>query len=164
MNDERVFYETDDLEKALAYRIHRSARVLRLHLSRFLALNGLDISQEQYFILFKVRAKPGSSQADLADEVLSDHPNVTRLVDSLVVRGYLERKADPRDRRRHAVFLTDSGVELMDRLIPAVIEARRELYDGIPPADLGVFVRVLSTIERHATEKSVDMSNGKERQ
>ncbi len=162
MNHERVFYETDDLEKALAYRIHRSARVLRLHLSRFLALHGLDISQEQYFVLFKVRAKPGSSQVDLADEVLSDHPNVTRLVDSLVMRGYLERRADPRDRRRHAVFLTDRGVELMNRLIPAVVEARRALYDGIPPADLRVFVRVLSTIERHAT-KNTSSDNGKER-
>ena len=154
MNDEQVLYETDDLEKALAYRVHRAARVLRLHLSRFLAHHGLDISQEQYFILFKVRSRPGSSQADLADEVLSDHPNVTRLVDSLVVRGYVERKPDPHDRRRHAVFLTDRGAELMDRLIPAVIKARRALYDGIAFDDLTVFVRVLSAIEGHATEKA----------
>lgn len=152
MNDQAWLYQTDDLEKALAFRVQRASRVLRVHLSRFLADFGLDVSQEQYFILFKVQAKPGCSQSDLADQLLGDYPNVTRLVDSLVERGLVERRQDPTDRRRHAVYLTDRGQEITQRLVPAILEQRRKLYAGLTADEIEVFRTVIDKIELRAAE------------
>lgn len=152
MNDQAWLYETDDLHKALAFRVQRASRVLRVHLSRFLADFGLDVSQEQYFILFKVQAQPGCSQSDLADRLLGDYPNVTRLVDSLVERGLIERRPDPADRRRHAVYLTDQGHQIAERLIPAILEQRRKLYADLTADEIEVFRTIIDKIESRAAQ------------
>jgi DNA-binding MarR family transcriptional regulator len=50
----------------------------------------------------------------------------SELVDTLVVRGYLERTADPRDRRRALLTLTDRGTAASAVVLAAAedVEAR----------------------------------------
>ncbi len=48
-------------------------------------------------------------------------------VDTLVVRGYLERTADPRDRRRVLVTLTDRGRAASATVLAAAEEADARL-------------------------------------
>ena len=50
-----------------------------------------------------------------------------QLVDSLVVRGYLERSPDPEDRRRMTVALTDRGRVAADAARQAVEAIDAEL-------------------------------------
>ncbi len=66
----------------------------------------------------------------LADEVGSSPSAMTRLLDGLVVRGWVDRSRDSEDRRRVRVGLTDSGQEeatrlrgLTERCIDAVLQA-----------------------------------------
>jgi DNA-binding MarR family transcriptional regulator len=49
------------------------------------------------------------------------------LVDSLVVRGYLDRRADPTDRRRMVVSLTDRGADAAAVIRDTVIQLEASL-------------------------------------
>ena len=146
--------QTDSLDGAVAYRVYRAARVLRIHLIRFLEGLGVDLSPEQYFVLLKVQANPGSSQSDLADRHFADYPNITRLIDSLVRRNLLVREPAPEDRRRHAVFLTGEGRETAGRLLAAVAAERKAMYQGISQEDIDSTVSVLRSIEERASDRA----------
>lgn len=154
MNGSSPFYRTEDLDEALAYRVHRAARVLRRHLVTVLQQQELSIGPEQYFVLFKVHAMPGCSQNEVVDGLLGDHSNITRLVDGLERAGLLERRAAVGDRRKHALFLTAEGRAAMDRLLPAIVEERKALYAGMDERRLGDFLDTLSRLETNALARS----------
>jgi DNA-binding MarR family transcriptional regulator len=124
-------------------------RLLRVHLIQLLERAGADITPEQMFILFRLHEKEGRSQTELADKVLNDHPNVTRLLDALEKRQLIARTADPEDRRKALIFLTEEGKELMARLFPVAVEERRRLLHGITQQELDLFEDILKRIEQN---------------
>jgi DNA-binding MarR family transcriptional regulator len=60
----------------------------------------------------------------------------SQLIDTLVMRGYLEREVDPEDRRRMTVKLTERGCAAADAIQRAVDEIDAELAKRISPAQL----------------------------
>lgn len=143
--------EAGFLERSLAYRITQTARVLRVHLVRFLREQELDLTPEQYFLLIRIGEHPGASQSELTNEAVPDHANVTRLLDALVSRRLVRREADPADRRRHLVALTDEGARAAARLRRSVEAERRRLFAGIDEESLATTSRVLDEIAERAT-------------
>lgn len=135
------------LEDAPAYLIYRLARLLRFNLKNILAQFGPDLSPEQYFLLYRLYRQDGRSQAELADSVLGDYPNITRLIDALEKKGYVARTPDPNDRRRYFIVLTDGGKALMADLIAHIPDERRRVFQGIAPEDLEAFQRVVGTVQ-----------------
>ena len=140
-------YDTSSIDNATAYKIQRTARLLRYSLNRFFQQLDLVISQEQWFILFRLYEKQGQSQRELADKDLNDHPNITRLIDALVRQGYVRREADPRDRRRSLIYLTAEGETLMESLKPKIIETRRQVFAGVSAEEIEVLGQILQKIE-----------------
>ncbi|MGB3544766.1 MAG: hypothetical protein WBA11_17750, partial [Rubrivirga sp.] len=70
--------DVSSLDIALAYRVHRLARLLRVHLTRVLATSAPGVSPEQWFLLFRLFERGGRSQSELTDPILDDRPNVSR--------------------------------------------------------------------------------------
>ncbi len=60
----------------------------------------------------------------------------SQLIDTLVLRGYLERQADPVDRRRLIVSLTDRGAGAAEAIARAVAAIDAELGERISAAEL----------------------------
>lgn len=123
--------DTNTLDKATAYAILRMGRLLRMDLSRTLQRAGAEITPEQWFILFRLREQDGLSQSDLADKLLHDHPNITRMVDALEASSFIRRDNDPEDRRRYLIHLTANGRALVEKLFPVVIERRHQIFQGL---------------------------------
>ncbi|HXV44015.1 MAG TPA: MarR family transcriptional regulator [Anaerolineae bacterium] len=140
-------YDISSLDKAIAYKIQRTARLLRLHLTKFLQEAGTDTTPEQWFILFRLYEQDGQSQGELADKDLQDHPNVTRMLDALEKRNLVVRQADPHDRRKSLVFLTEAGKQLLAQLFPLAIEERKKVLNGLRPQEINLFTDVLRKIE-----------------
>jgi DNA-binding MarR family transcriptional regulator len=65
-----------------------------------------------------------SSQADAVGFLRVSKQASSQLIDTLVIRGYLERQSDPVDRRRMSVRLTERG-----RAAAAAIEAAVDAVD-----------------------------------
>jgi DNA-binding MarR family transcriptional regulator len=69
------------------------------------------------FGLMTVMAKrPGLTQQELASLARVDPSSMVAVLDDLERRGIAERRIDPDDRRRRAVYLTEKGHEQMQVL------------------------------------------------
>jgi DNA-binding MarR family transcriptional regulator len=73
---------------------------------------------------------PGLSQVDIARHLAVSTTQVCGLVDSLQQRGWLHTVRRTDDRRRHACCLSESGVLLLQQLLPLLdAAAQRCLAD-----------------------------------
>jgi DNA-binding MarR family transcriptional regulator len=138
----------DDLARAPAYRLARVARLLRHDLQRLLDAHGGGISQEQYFLLYRLARQDGQPQRALTDPAFDDRANITRLVDGLVDRGLVERRSDPEDGRRSLVTLTSEGRARIEGLLPHVQAERERLWSALSEAEMDTLLGLLDRIER----------------
>jgi DNA-binding MarR family transcriptional regulator len=86
--------------------------------------NGLTI--QKYRVLAYLAVAP-ASPSELALRLRVRPPTVTRLVDGLVDRGFVERRVDESDRRRATHFLTQSGSTALRHANAAI----RRAMDGV---------------------------------
>ncbi|MFY9944521.1 MAG: MarR family transcriptional regulator [Exiguobacterium chiriqhucha] len=83
----------------------------------------------------------------IGKKVLLTSGSMTYIVDRLEAKGYLIRKACPRDRRVTYVALTEEGQALMSRIFPAHEQRMDELFDGL---DLANTITQLKTVGKRA--------------
>ncbi len=79
-----------------------------------IALGETEISLTQYRILQHLQ-HGRTMQSDLAFHLAVSKQSVTRIVDTLVDKGYLTRKVDPLDRRRVIHTITAKGARALAR-------------------------------------------------
>jgi DNA-binding MarR family transcriptional regulator len=78
----------------------------------------------------------GGFAGRLAAELGVSKQAASQLVDTLVVRGYLERRPDPEDRRRVSLSLTERGQAAAQVVRDSVQEVDAELARRVPPEQL----------------------------
>lgn len=81
------------------------------------ALKDFNISWQQFNILRILRGRhPEPATVKLLGERMIDKmSNASRLVDKLKLKGLVERKACPEDRRRVDIVITDLGLKTVDK-------------------------------------------------
>ena len=102
----------------------------------------LGIRWKYFVALSALYEQPALSQQSLCDQMVMDPNNCVILLNELESLGYVERKRDPADRRRHLVELTDAGREVFERSIRAR-EAIEDEVLGALDADEREWLRTL---------------------
>lgn len=77
-----------------------------------------DVTPEQWAILCCLWEQEGITPKELSDLTCKDKPNTNRILDKLIKKGLVVRKAHPVDKRAFQIFLTDRGWFLKEQLIP----------------------------------------------
>ena len=103
---------------------------------------GYDLTPVQYAALTSVATQPGIDQATLAGLIAYDRTTITGVVDRLVQKGLVERQAG-RDRRAHALQITDEGQQTLEGIEPAVEAAQRIMLGGLSSSEAATFMRLL---------------------
>src|SRR6266568_4567506 len=103
---------------------------------------GHDLTPVQYAALTTIITHPGIDQATLAGLIAYDRTTITGVVDRLVQKGLLVRQAS-RDRRAHALEITDEGRQTLDGIEPAVEAAQRIILGGLSTAEAATLMRLL---------------------
>ncbi|KAA3602847.1 MAG: MarR family transcriptional regulator [Calditrichaeota bacterium] len=140
------------MEKAPAYLIYRTARVLRMFFIKMMKNSGNDLTQEQWLILNRIRNQEGISQTELSDSVFNDRPNITRIVDSLIKRNFVTRRKDANDGRKFNVFLTKEGEIFVEKITKVVEKERERIYKGISENELEQLSNFLQKFEKNILE------------
>jgi DNA-binding MarR family transcriptional regulator len=75
----------------------------------------IGIRLKQFVLLDYLREQGGSSQQQLGETLMLDANNCVILLNDLEESGYVERRRDPTDRRRHIVEMTSAGRLALER-------------------------------------------------
>jgi MarR family transcriptional regulator for hemolysin len=109
--------------------VHDVARLMRVAYDR--RTRGLGLTRSQWWVLNHLYFNEGITQSALADVLDIEKPTLGRLLDRREDKGWLERRADPNDRRAKRVYLTGNVQGLMRTLRQTAAELRAEALDGL---------------------------------
>jgi MarR family transcriptional regulator for hemolysin len=98
-------------------------------------------------VLMIARLGDGVRPGTLAEALGVEPPSLVRIIDQLVTAGLVTRQDDPADRRAKTLHLTAAGRDCAAQLEALLLPFRRELFGGMPQADIEACVRVLTQLD-----------------
>ena len=111
-------------------------------------MKGFGVSQSQYNVLRILRGagEEGKPSQSIADDMVSQVPDVSRLVSRLVDAGLASRCADPGDRRVVRVMVTSQGLALLAAMDQPVADLHTTVLGAMSSKDLKQFKGLLKKI------------------
>lgn len=89
------------------------------------------ISREQWTIIGQLYDQDGITQKELSERTLKDQAAVTRILDSMERKNLLKRQANPEDRRSYLIFLSESGRDLRNLIVPLAEQCLTACTEGM---------------------------------
>jgi DNA-binding MarR family transcriptional regulator len=124
------------VDNAIGFWIHRVYQATRNEMFRRFRDIGEDVTPEQWAVLIRLWEQDARTQSDLSDATFRDRPTMSRILDGMQERGYLEREVDAKDSRVRIVKLTRRGRALQKKLVPVVQSLVEGAVKGIADEDL----------------------------
>jgi DNA-binding MarR family transcriptional regulator len=109
-----------------------------------LAPIGLD--PRSVLVLRHVGAEQGRTQASLSTSLGVPPSRIVGMIDELEQRGLLERRANPSDRRAHALWLTGRGRKVLDDVMAVSRAHEIDICAGLSETDRRQLIELLSVI------------------
>ncbi|WNG22119.1 MarR family transcriptional regulator [Cystobacter fuscus] len=106
-----------------------------------------ELSLRQLTMLYAIRQGISSPRL-LARRLLVTPAVITGLLDRLERRGYVRREADPDDRRRLRMVLTEAGLAVSQQVRQALTGDLAAQFASASPAELKELGRALDLVER----------------
>lgn len=107
---------------------------------------GQDLRKPHYVVLASLADAGPEAQGPLADRVAVDRSDMVALLDDLQARDFVERRADPHDRRRKIVEITGPGTAALRELDALVHAADDELLAPLTATERATLVDLLARI------------------
>jgi DNA-binding MarR family transcriptional regulator len=129
-----------------SFLLDRTARKVKQYAQQQFKTGDFDVTVDQWLVLKNLSENDHMSQTELANLVFKDHPTLTRIIDLLCKKGYVERIQHPQDRRSFQLHLTETGVRKVTSLRPKILEIREKAWENLSEHDFDEFRRILNTI------------------
>jgi len=107
---------------------------------------GLNITIEQWSVLYHLWKQEGISQQELCNATYRDKPSITRLVDNLEKLNLVKRVASENDRRINMIYLTKQALKLQEQTMQLADETLNEALETVPPERIDVCKEVLQIV------------------
>jgi DNA-binding MarR family transcriptional regulator len=107
---------------------------------------GLNLTIEQWSVLYHLWKQDGISQQELCNATFRDKPSITRLVDNLERLQLVKRVASDSDRRINLIFLTKQAQKLQEDTMALAEETLNEALEMVPADKIEVCKEVLQVV------------------
>ena len=127
--------------------------VSRLYLRRFAqraAVLGMTLAQSK--ALGYLKRNEGITQARLAELCDVEPMALVRILDRMEADNWIERRADPSDRRAKRLYLRPAAHPVLAQLTKIGVRLRAEAIGGVPARDGTAFLRVLEHLYENLSE------------
>ena len=140
--------------RTLGFVISDVARLMRKRFEQRARAASLGLTRAQAAVLAHLARQEGIKQVRLAQILELEPITLARLLDRLQAARLIERRPDPKDRRAHLLYLTESAYPLLDRIFALAAEVRADALGGIPEADRALLLDMLIAMKANLTEEA----------
>ena len=116
---------------------------------------GIEITIEQWSVLYHLWKEDGLSQLELGNRTFRDKASTTRLIDNLEKQELVTRVASKDDRRINLVYLTDTAKQLQQITYELANKTMNESLQNITKEEIEVVKNVLQRVYDNLMNKDL---------
>jgi DNA-binding MarR family transcriptional regulator len=135
-SDPQGLYQLEQyrLSESLGYLLKRTGAMLATAIDQ--ELTRFDLTHQQFAILMVLAECDCSTAADLARETCGDTGAITRMLDRLEAKGIVRRVRSLEDRRVLHIELTDTGLQIVEKLPVVPVNVMNRHLQGFSSDEL----------------------------
>ena len=127
----------ESLEQEVYLSLRLTAQLLDEPWARYLRkTEGISPSQFNLLRILRGAGADGRTMGEISERMINRDPDVTRLADRTVKLGLARRDRDETDRRVVKLFVTQRGIDMLERLDDAVNLFVKQMLGGLGPKRL----------------------------
>lgn len=140
------FMNRVDLETSVNHHIALSATMIKRVFFKILSENQLDITPEQWSVLYYLSESDSYTAKELSELTFKDFANVSRMIQKLEAAGLIDKRKDAIDKRVSKLFITDAGRELIKQIHQCAFESTNIAMEGIEEETKDVILKGLKQV------------------
>lgn len=145
--------------RTLGFVINDVARLMRKRFEQRARAASLGLTRAQAAVLANLARQEGINQVSLAQILELEPITLARLLDRLQASALIERRPDPKDRRAHLLYLTESAYPLLDRIFELAAEVRADALAGIPEGHRELLLDMLIEMKANLIEQAAELES-----
>ncbi len=138
MNVEKVIKTNVEIPLYKRTIIHLSLVMNKIDEEVALSLKPFDISIQQFNVLSILRGQKGSpaNLSTINERMVSKMSNTTRLVDKLLLKGFVSRNICKQNRRKVEILITKDGLNTLKRIDGILFETEKKILGNFNETEL----------------------------
>jgi MarR family transcriptional regulator for hemolysin len=149
-----------DPERSFGFLLHDIARLMRKTFDQ--RARSLGLSRAQWQLLVHLSRHEGINQSGLAEILEIENITLGRLVDRMEEAGWVERRADPRDRRARLLYTSEKVAPVMERMRELAEATRNEALAGLSLAQRDALIDTLIQVRGNLSQRNPRGTDGEE--
>ena len=142
--------ENKELNQVYFFWLDRATKAYKQYAHKLFQDIGVNITDDQWMAIKRIDEQPGINQKALSKDIHKDPASVTRILDNLVKKELVQREMGD-DRRTFNLTLTESGKEVVQKVLPIAVKGRAKGLEGIEEKDAAKLIEMLKTISANFT-------------
>lgn len=146
----RLMVEDPYLTRSLGFLLADVSRLMRRRFD--MRAIELGLTRAQWRVLARLRRCEGINQKELAEFLEIENITLTRHIDRLEAKGWVERRRDPNDRRAWNLYLNPKVQPILNKMRKLSEMTRNEAMEGIPAEQRDRLIDMLLHIKGNIQE------------
>ena len=138
MNVERIIKTKKKLPLKVRTMIHFALVGNKINETLAATLKPYEMSEQQFNVLRILRGQNGkpANLSTINERMVTKMSNTTRLVDKLILKGYVDREVCALNRRKVEITITDEGNRILSQLDKIMEQTENELLKNFSDTEL----------------------------
>jgi MarR family transcriptional regulator for hemolysin len=146
-----IFLAMQNSEQSIGFLISDTARLMRRRFDQ--RARHLGLTRAQWQVLAHLQRNEGINQIGLADLLDIEAITLCRTIDRMEEGGWVERRADPNDRRARLLFLTERARPFIADMRVIAEEIYAEALSGLPADTRQTLTEILTAMRTNLSAR-----------
>ena len=134
-------------DRTIGWLLHDVARLMRKQFEQVARAQELGLTRAQASVIAHLSRQEGVNQACLAQIMEIEPITLVRLLDRLEELGFVERQADPTDRRARLLRLTPAAHAVLERIRAIAADVLDDACAGMPEERRALLADILTEMK-----------------
>ncbi len=140
-----------EFKNSLGPWIGRTMKVIDERIEELLSENKIDISKMQFVILKNIELNDGIYQNQLAFFSKRNKSTLTRMINTLIKKGYIIKCSSEEDKRKNHIHLTEAGKKIIKKATPHFHSMAITIEKNLSEAEIEMTKQILKKIQTNIT-------------
>lgn len=141
-----------DFQDTLGPNLGKTMKLIEHCIDDLLANKGFNLTKMQFILLHKVHEQNGACQNELAFASNRNKSTLARAINVLEKKNYIARIPSEEDKRVNQLFVTKTGLDVIERSTPIFEEMRSIIYKGISEEEANQVIEILKRVRANVNE------------